>query len=147
MITEMNDITVVRRDIGLEIHQHGEIIVKLTREAIPDEYSALLRLDGQIAIYRVVQLGYADIDLREVVLTAIRELDQALCYVVGKLTIESRPNDRRVLCRSLMFGPTKFVHRDSRLIMSPLTVPGLGPVKVQDTGDTNVLYVQLHDLL
>lgn len=125
------------------------LVVRLTPDAVEGKLSALLRVNGDICIYRVI-MGDYDVTAISAISAVIGKLDpamNAMYYTSGVLTVRNKANSHRVMCRTLMFGATPFAQRGDRLVFLNILVPGLGKIHVPTTGETNKLYVQLNNLL
>lgn len=148
MILDYQNIDVTITDNKIVLSRDDETLMKFIPEAVIEDTGALLRIQGKIAMYRVV-INTEDAfgDIGEMLRIVLKKLPDSMFYAYGQSTIRNRKNSHKVNCRTLVMGSTQLAQRNGRLTVFPVRIPGVGMVDIEGTGDTSALYDQLNSLL
>lgn len=148
MIIDYQNITATITGNDIVLTREGETVMRFIRTPELEETSALLRVNGEVAMYRAVTVTSKMIEDVSVMLrTVMKTLPDGMFYAYGRLLVRNRKNSHKTNCRTLMIGAIQVAQRNGRLVLLPFRVPGVGVVDVEGTGQTDQLYVQLNSLL
>lgn len=132
----------------ITIRKDEKIIYTLTRELLEGHMTVLLRVQGKLAFYRVIQS--TDImaeNFERLMRSVMLKIDQGLFYLSGGCLVKTTRPKGKAPCRAVYIGATQVALRSHRLIFPQLYVRELGNINLDDTGDTTFIYQQLNALI